>query len=49
MVLVEFLVLLLIITAAAWVLSHGAETIAEKYGANFAGSIILALITTLPE
>jgi cation:H+ antiporter len=44
-----FLLLLLAITAGGWLLSHGAETMAEKYGANFAGSILLALVTTLPE
>ena len=49
MLILEFLGLLLIITGAAWLLSIGAEILAEKYGANFAGSILLALITTLPE
>jgi len=45
----EFVGLLLILTAAAALLSHGAEILAERYGANFTGSIVLALITTLPE
>ena len=45
----ETLVLFLIIVFAAALLSHGAETIAEKYGPNFAGSILLAFVTTLPE
>lgn len=45
----EFLGLLLVIVAAAWLLSIGAEKLAEKYGSNFAGSILLALVTTLPE
>jgi|GEM_PF-272935 len=45
----EFLGLLLVIVAAAWLLSVGAEKLAEKYGSNFAGSILLALVTTLPE
>ncbi len=49
MVVLETLVLFLIIVFAASMLSHGAEMIAEKYGPNFAGSIILAFVTTLPE
>ncbi len=49
MVAFEFTALLLIIASAAWLLSYGAETFAEKYGRNFAGSILLGLITTLPE
>lgn len=49
MIAVEFLFLLVVITGAAWLLSTGAEKLAEKYGANFAGSILLALVTTLPE
>lgn len=49
MVIFETLVLLFILVAAAVLLSYGAESIAEKYGANFAGSVILAFITTLPE
>ena len=48
-IVLEFTVLLAIITFAAWLLSIGAERLAEKYGANFTGSIVLALITTLPE
>ncbi len=49
MVVFVFLGLMLIITAAAYLLSEGAEILAEKFGANFAGSIILGLVTTLPE
>lgn len=49
MLVAEFIGLMLIITGAAWLLSIGAETVAEKYGANFTGSILLALVTTLPE
>ncbi|MBI2844041.1 MAG: sodium:calcium antiporter [Armatimonadetes bacterium] len=49
MLVAEFFGLLIIITAAAWLLSISAETLAEKYGANFTGSILLAVITTLPE
>jgi cation:H+ antiporter len=49
MVALEFVGLLAIIALAAALLSHGAEVLAEKYGANFAGSILLGLITTLPE
>lgn len=45
----EFLGLLLLITVAATLLSYGAEIFAEKFGAHFSGSILLALITTLPE
>ncbi len=49
MVIVQFIGLTLIITLAAYLLSEGAEILAEKFGANFAGSIVLGLITTLPE
>lgn len=45
----EFLALLAVLTGAAALLSYGAEALAERYGANFTGSIVLALITTLPE
>lgn len=37
------------LTAAAALLSYGAEELAERYGANFTGSIVLAVITTMPE
>lgn len=47
--LLEFFLLLSVITGAAWLLSYGAEIYAERFGANFAGSILLGLITTLPE
>jgi cation:H+ antiporter len=49
MIVLEFVGLLALLTAAAALLSYGAEAVAERYGANFAGSIVLALITTLPE
>lgn len=49
MIVLEFIGLLLVITFAAYLLSEGAEILAEKFGANFAGSIILGLVTTLPE
>ncbi len=49
MVLVEFIALLLIIAGAAILLSLGAEILADRYGANFTGSIVLGLITTMPE
>ena len=49
MIALEFVGLLLILTGAAALLSYGAEILAERYGANFTGSIVLALITTLPE
>ncbi|NIM04113.1 MAG: hypothetical protein GTO55_00150 [Armatimonadetes bacterium] len=45
----EFLILLVLITAAAALLSYGAEIFAEKFGAHFTGSVVLALITTMPE
>jgi len=48
-VVLEFVGLLMLIVAAAALLSHGTEAIAERYGANFTGSIVLAMITTLPE
>ncbi|MCL5105548.1 MAG: hypothetical protein M1133_15745 [Armatimonadetes bacterium] len=46
---VEFIVLLLIIVFAAYLLSRGAEVLAGKWGCNIVGSIVLALVTTLPE
>lgn len=49
MLILEFLSLLMVIVLGSWLLSYGAEIVAEKYGSNLAGSIILALITTLPE
>lgn len=49
MVVLEFVGLLVAMTGAAALLSHGAEALAERYGANFTGSIVLAIITTLPE
>lgn len=49
MAVLEFIGLLLIVVGAAALLSYGAEIFSEKYGANFTGSILLALITTLPE
>ena len=49
MIVLEFVGLLAILTVAAALLSYGAEALAERYGANFTGSIVLALITTLPE
>ncbi len=49
MVLIEFALLLLVITAGGALLSEGAEKTAEKFGVNFAGSILLALVTTMPE
>lgn len=49
MIVVEFLVLLGIIVFAAYLLSRGAETLAARWGCNIVGSIVLALLTTLPE
>ncbi len=49
MIALEFIGLLAVLTAAAALLSYGAEALAERYGANFTGSIVLAIITTLPE
>ena len=46
---VTFLLLFIGIVFAAWLLSYGAEIFAERWGANFVGSIVLGLITTLPE
>lgn len=45
----KFLILLLILFAAAVGLSYGSERLAGRWGANFVGSIVLALVTTLPE
>ena len=49
MIVLEFLVLTFILVFAAYLLSRGAEVLAEKWGYNIVGSIILALVTTLPE
>jgi len=49
MVVVVFLGLLLVITLASYLLSRGAEVLAEKWGCNIVGSLLLALVTTLPE
>ena len=49
MLFVIFLFLFLGIVAAAAFLSYGAEIFAERWGANFVGSVVLGLITTLPE
>lgn len=45
----HFSLLLIGIVVAAYFLSEGAEIFAERWGANFVGSILLGLITTLPE
>jgi cation:H+ antiporter len=45
----EFTALLLVIFFCSWALSEAVERIAERWGANFAGSILLGLVTTLPE
>lgn len=49
MVIVQFIVLLAVIVFAAYLLSRGAETLAARWGCNIVGSIVLALLTTLPE
>lgn len=49
MVIAEFVLLLLVIIFGAYLLSRGAEVLAERWGYNIVGSIILALVTTLPE
>ena len=49
MVIVEFIVLLGVIVYAAYLLSKGAEILAAKWGCNIVGSVVLALLTTLPE
>lgn len=49
MIVLIFVALLLVITFAAYLLSVGSEKLAEKWGVNIVGSLILALVTTLPE
>jgi cation:H+ antiporter len=44
-----FIGLLLLIFVAALGLSYSSERFAGRWGANFVGSIVLALVTTLPE
>ncbi|OFX17792.1 MAG: hypothetical protein A2Z18_08430 [Armatimonadetes bacterium RBG_16_58_9] len=49
MVIIEFVALMIVLVFAAYLLSRGAEILADKWGHNIVGSIILALVTTLPE
>jgi len=49
MVWFKFLGLLGVISIAAYLLSVQSEKLAKKWGANFTGSVVLGLITTLPE
>jgi cation:H+ antiporter len=49
MVFAEFIGLLIVVIIAAYLLSHGAEVFSDKWGSTIAGSIILGLLTTLPE
>ena len=49
MAFVIFFALFIGIILAAALLSYGAEIFAERWGANFVGSVVLGLITTLPE
>ncbi len=49
MVVAVFIGLLMVIVFAAYLLSRGAEVLAEKWGCNIVGSLLLALVTTLPE
>lgn len=49
MIVLEFCLLLGVIVFAAYLLSRGAEVLVAKWGYNIVGSIILALVTTLPE
>ncbi len=45
----EFLGLLTIIFVCSIILSEAVERLAERWGANFSGSILLGLVTVLPE
>lgn len=49
MVFAEFIGLLVLVIGAAYLLSHGAEVLSDKWGTTIAGSIVLGLLTTLPE
>lgn len=49
MVFAEFTGLLVLVIGAAYLLSHGAEVLSDKWGSTIAGSIVLGLLTTLPE
>ncbi|MGB9587735.1 MAG: sodium:calcium antiporter, partial [Armatimonadota bacterium] len=49
MVFAEFVGLLVLVIGAAYLLSHGAEVLSDKWGTTIAGSIVLGLLTTLPE
>ena len=37
------------LTFASWLLSHGAEHLATRFGARFVGRTLLSVATTLPE
>jgi len=45
----EFFGLLFLIFVASFAMSVATERLAERWGANFAGSILLGLVTVLPE
>ena len=45
----EFIGLLLIIFVCSLALSEAVERLAERWGSNFAGSILLGLVTVIPE
>lgn len=49
MIFLEFFGLLAVVVVAAYMLSHGAEVLSDKWGTTIAGSIVLGLLTTLPE
>lgn len=49
MVFIEFVGLLVIIFGAAYMLSHASEAFAKKWGVTITGSLLLGLLTTLPE
>ncbi len=49
MIYLQIIALLLVIVFLAFLLSLGAETLSYSFGKNFTGSVILGLITTLPE
>lgn len=49
MIIFETILYLIILIFAAYLLSESSEKLAKRYGANFTGGVILALITVMPE
>ncbi len=49
MIIFETIFYLSLLILAGYLLSESAETLAKRFGANFTGGVILALVTVMPE